>query len=104
MLITFCLILIGWIIFRSTTVSQAFGYMGGMFTAKHVAGLPVGKKSIILVLVMVIIEWLQRDKRHPLQFDAYIKNRALRWTLYYIMLIVIVFLGGKSASFIYFQF
>ena len=104
MLMTFCLALIGWIIFRATTVSQAFGYIGGMFTAKHVVGLPVGKKSIILVLVMVIIEWLQRDKRNPLQFDAYIKNRTLRWALYYIMLIVIVFLGGRSASFIYFQF
>lgn len=105
MLMMFCLAMLGWILFRAENIGQAFGYVGRIFSApSYAAGIAVGKKSVILILVMIILEWLQRDKVHPFQFDNYIKYRWLRWCIYYAAIIAIIFLGGKNASFIYFQF
>jgi hypothetical protein len=52
---------------------------------------------------MVIVEWLQRKKNHGLEIDQ-INKPWLRWGIYYSIILMILLLGGKQQSFIYFQF
>jgi hypothetical protein len=57
-------------------------------------------------LLLLFIEWLQRDKQHALQFsDAKpFNSRLVRWGVYYLILAIIIRFTGESQTFIYFQF
>jgi hypothetical protein len=54
----------------------------------------------------MIVEWLQRDKEHALQFSGIwpFKYRIVRWGVYYFIIMVIVMGSGAGQTFIYFQF
>jgi len=105
MLSTFLLVVLGWVFFRADTIAQAFDYLGRIFT-KSILTKPVADGShglILCVLFMLLVEWFQRDKKYGLQID-FIKNGFLRWTIYLGVLAILFFFGGKSETFIYFQF
>jgi len=55
------------------------------------------------VFIMIAVEWFQRNKKYGLQID-FIKNAFVRWSVYFGVLLIIFFFGGKSETFIYFQF
>ena len=108
MSLTFLMAVIGWIIFRAKTIPEAWGYLCGLFNeslfsipwldTRHYY-LPV----FIGIVVMLVVEWIQRDKEHP--FDlARVKSHALKFSIYYVMLVALFWFGGHAESFIYFQF
>ena len=105
--LTFFLAVIGWIIFRSEDITQAFEYLSAMCSNKIFdASLIYGRVYLCFGIVLLIIEWLQRDKLHALQFSnrkPFI-YRFVRWGLYYIVLLIIARFAGASQTFIYFQF
>lgn len=104
-LLTFMLAVIGWIIFRATSISEAWSILKGicdvsLFSMPMViSGL---KKTLFFIAVMLAIEWIDRDKEHGLSL-----NRLPQWArfivLYGLILIMLEFMG-HSQSFIYFQF
>jgi alginate O-acetyltransferase complex protein AlgI len=102
-LLTFFLTLIAWVFFRSANIHDSFAYLGHMFS-RSLFELPSGifKANILLIIVLLVIEWVQRDKVHPLQFGKL--PVYVRWLAYYILLFLILNKGGQQASFIYFQF
>ena len=105
--LTFFLAVIGWIIFRAETMSQAVDYLIAMFTNKFFdASMLLRKDFLCFGLLLLFIEWLQRDKQHALQFpDAKPFNfRFVRWGIYYLILAIIIIYSGESQTFIYFQF
>ena len=106
MLITFGLVLIGWIFFRSDTIGQACNYLTHMFSSSlfTVTLLQGMKKTALFIVILLIVEWLQRDKQHALQIDGVIHSRLLRWIVYYGLIAIIITMAGKQAQFIYFQF
>ena len=106
MLATFMLVVVGWIIFRAENMPQAIEYITRMFTEFHLSMPTHGRKAAIYVIIFVIIEWFQRDKQHGLQLThrGIFSYRPIRWTLYYIIFISTLLLGGTSVQFIYFQF
>lgn len=106
MLVTFLLVVVGWIIFRAENMPQAIGYITRMFTEFDLSIPPHGRKAAIYVFIFVIIEWLQRNKQHGLQLShrGIWSYRPIRWSLYYIIFILVLLLGGTSVQFIYFQF
>lgn len=107
MALTFFLVVIGWIIFRAETMTQAVEYLSAMFTNKFFdASMLYGKDCLCLGLILLFIEWLQRDKQHALQFTNTkpFNLRPVRWGIYYLILIVITIYAGSSQTFIYFQF
>jgi len=62
--------------------------------------------QIIPALLMLLVEWLQRDKQHALQIQVnhVFRYRFVRWAIYYIIILIITKYAGESQTFIYFQF
>lgn len=105
MLLTFILAVFGWIVFRSESIGQAWEVILGimnssLFTAPMmVVGL---KKIVFVILVLLLVEWLTRSKEHGLAIGNL--PLWLRIASCYVLVLVILELGGNSQSFIYFQF
>jgi D-alanyl-lipoteichoic acid acyltransferase DltB (MBOAT superfamily) len=105
--LTFFLVVLGWIIFRAQDLSQACHYLGHMFytlfDSPHVS---FEKSALYMGILLLFVEWLQRDKQHALQFsNAYPFNkRFVRWAIYLFILVTIFCFRGHSQTFIYFQF
>jgi D-alanyl-lipoteichoic acid acyltransferase DltB (MBOAT superfamily) len=102
---TFMLTLIAWVFFRSHSVSSAFGYLKGIFN-KSFLSLPQihPVPTLTLLVLFIAVEWLQRHKYHALQLDNEINSRAVRWSMYYTIVLIIALFGGTQQEFIYFQF
>ena len=115
-LTTFVLVMVGWVIFRSETLTDAVSYLVLMFSSSlldwHTAALQLGKLDGIdvalpAIALLMVIEWLGRDRRHALQFrnDSFIaKNMVFRYFVYIVLIMSLVGLGGSQSEFIYFQF
>ena len=114
-LCTFLLVVLGWIIFRAETISQAWEYVCGMLQfgtlrASYRFFLPdfnLVYPTNIFILVMLAIEWFGRDKDYALQDIHKIKifnNKIVRVILYGVFLFAILALRGGAVDFIYFQF
>ena len=106
-LLTFFLAVIGWIIFRAESMTQAVEYLTAMFTNKlYDASQIYGTDYLNFGLAILALEWLQRDKQHALQFPNMkpFNYRLVRWGIYYTIILIIAKHAGSSQSFIYFQF
>ena len=102
---TFFLVVIGWVIFRAETISEAYAYLVSMFTA----GGPFphhGNDPFIYIAILLLVEWFQRNKEHGLQFAStgLWRYAVVRWSLYLIIFVSTFLLAGQQEEFIYFQF
>ncbi|MBR5176952.1 MAG: MBOAT family protein [Bacteroidales bacterium] len=105
MLLTFFLVVIGWIIFRADSIGQAWDYMGRMFSsslftrpdAAGVTGFSVA------IFCMILAEWLQRTREHGLDLHS-LRYPVVRYALDMVVVFLVIVLGGHSENFIYFQF
>jgi D-alanyl-lipoteichoic acid acyltransferase DltB (MBOAT superfamily) len=107
MLSTFLLAVIGWIIFRAENISQAWNYICGMCSSSLFSiNFQVGKKAIVYIIVLIIVEWLQRGKEHGLQGISIgiLRYRTARIAFYYVFILLMLLLAGEQGNFIYFQF
>ena len=108
MVLTFVLVVIGWTIFRAETLAQAVGYLRRMFTYPLLG--PTYATVILLCMAIMVIEWLQRDKQHALQFSARgIFKYAMVRNSIYVVLICMSYMSfmeriEDDSAFIYFQF
>lgn len=102
---TFVLTLFAWVFFRAKTVGNAFDYISGIFS-KSLFIMPdvFPKKTILLIVLLIVSEWFQREKHHALQFNQTSISRPLRWCIYYVIILATLTLGGNQQQFIYFQF
>ena len=103
---TFILIVFGWIIFRAESIEKAYLYINGIFSMStfqfphYTVGMT---KTCLCIIALMCTEWFQRDKKHGLELN-FITNRFFKWSIYYIVIAVILEFGANSQSFIYFQF
>ncbi len=102
MVITFGLVVIGWIFFRSQTIGHAFRYFANLFSTslftlpdKYLSALP-------WICVLVAVEWVQRGKPHGLCLTSV--PRVIRWGIYWVLALLCLAHFNLAASFIYFQF
>ena len=110
MALTFCLAVFGWIIFRAESMAQAIDYFVHMFTNPFIAkGMRFGEATMWCILFLMI-EWIQRDKQHALQFTNTkpFNYRIVRWTIYLIIIgmsyVAYMEHFYDNSPFIYFQF
>lgn len=107
--LTFFLAVVGWIIFRAENMTQAVDYLVVMFT-NPISWNFGGKATLVLCFLMVIIEWLQRDRQHALQIPSigFLKFSVIRLIIYVILVNIIVLTYWinieDNNQFIYFQF
>lgn len=105
--LTFFLVIISRVFSRSENIQQAYGFMRHMFlSAFDGFNLPFGKMLLLYGAALLFVEWFQREKQHALQFPDIrpFRYRWVRWTVYYILLVLIAQKLGNEQTFIYFQF
>ena len=109
MLITFGLVVIGWIIFRAPSIADAWEYICGMCNISLLS-IPFLHNRYFYIplftclILMLTIEWINRDKSHP--FDlAQVNSHIIKYAIYFVIITLIIFFTPATPSpFIYFQF
>jgi len=113
-IITFTITVFAWIFFRAENIWYAFDYLKKIFS-KTLFSIPKlnidtqvisSKTFIIIIILFIFMEWLQREKQHGLEFSPQTKSKKiLRWILYFIIVLSIFIFGNFSKTeFIYFAF
>ncbi len=107
--LTFVLTVLAWIFFRAESITHAWNYITEIFSMSLFT-IPDfdGKKRALLALgfvgIMLLVEWLGREREHALERMLLPQSRYLRYAFYYILVVVILFFRGTEQEFIYFQF
>ena len=105
MLVTFSLVVFAWIFFRAENMPHAFSYIAGIFSPSLFTMPTLLPKTVFLALLILgIIEWCGRDGKYALETIGLRWKRPYRWALYYALMVLFFWLGGKQQAFIYFQF
>ncbi|MBN2663210.1 MAG: MBOAT family protein [Bacteroidales bacterium] len=116
MMFTFLIVLITWVFFRAETLTDAFRYIlnmlnisnfGNVFKEIYLMTRNLDYIHVVVITialpVMILLEWLQRHKKHTFDIGNY--NSVSRWTSYIILTTIIILFGNFSNNeFIYFQF
>ena len=114
-LMTFFLVVLGWIIFRAESIADAYHILATIFNPEKfnldegfefIEGLKMNI-TIPSILLLIGCEWIQRSKQHVLQFSAsgvLGRNESLRVTIYLALMMIILCVSGTQSEFIYFQF
>ena len=108
-LLTFALTVIAWIFFRAKNISHAWEYLTTIFSKStfsipNFPGMRNALTVIILITLFTIIEWLGREKEFAIANIENKLNKTSRRTVYYVLIIAIIYFSGKEQQFIYFQF
>lgn len=103
---TFVLVVLGWIIFRAPDMATLSQYLYGMFDVSlfSIPQAHADKEihTICLIIVMAVMEWLQRDKQHGLEMIN--KQWYVRYPIYAVLIFAIMYYFRDAVTFIYFQF
>ena len=109
MLLTFLLAVFGWIVFRSESMGQAWEYCCGIMQWRAIgtgsvffARLDLWM-TVLFIILMIVVEWLQRDKEHGLDISRF--KPVTRYVLVIALIeIILFFMPTSPEQFIYFQF
>jgi D-alanyl-lipoteichoic acid acyltransferase DltB (MBOAT superfamily) len=105
MLGTFVITTFAWIFFRAQDIHHAFSYIAGIFSWSLFEYPKIHPRNIILLLILfVIMEWQGRDKQYAIESTGLRWPQPFRHVFYYLIVITILYFGGKEQQFIYFQF
>ena len=105
MLLTFALAVFGWIIFRATSIANVGIYLQHVFDISLfsppmiITGV---KRTLLSIVILLVVEWLHRDKQHGLDLSN--RNKAIQLAISYAIVLFILEFGANAQSFIYFQF
>lgn len=95
MLLTFVLVVIGWILFRSPDMGSCVDYLAGIWD-RSIVSVPFVENAghlattAIAIFVMLLMEWRRQ-----------LPNR---WWMYFALTLAIWWFAGQDVDFIYFQF
>jgi D-alanyl-lipoteichoic acid acyltransferase DltB (MBOAT superfamily) len=104
MILTFSITCIGWIFFRSVTITDAFGYLQRIvdfdsFSVQYLSIERYSLEPLILIMFFIAIEWMNQAYEHP-----FIGKFVWLKTWIVILLIVLFGVYSNALDFIYFQF
>ena len=107
MLLTFVIVAIGWVFFRSTSINNAFEFFSTMFNASVFDSILELKELnvnilLICILIMALFEWFNRNRDFGL--DIATMNIIVRHLVYWVLIFAVIFYISENESFIYFQF
>ena len=109
MLLTFALVVLGWIIFRAETITQAWDIIESIFS-KSLFTIPWLRNRYFYIplftclVLQILTEWINRQKSHPFDLSS-INNHTVKYLIYFVIISLIIFFTPPTPSpFIYFQF
>lgn len=108
-LLTFTIIVFGWIFFRAQSINHAFEYIGGIFNKNFFTWYEFDDLwrvllTSALVVFFIAIEWFGRNNKFAIEKSFINSKKVYRLAFYYLIVFLIFFAGGAQQSFIYFQF
>ncbi len=103
-LITFCFVVLGWVIFRAQNITEAYNYLFSIITngSDGINGIPISAYKYIVLLLT--IEWITKNYEQPLVLVNRIRHGCIRYSIYVLFVLFILFSAAPSQGFIYFQF
>ena len=110
MLLTFAFVVLGWVIFRAETITQAWEYICGILVNGLIQGPYLINRAYyiplaISILFMLMTEWWNREEPHGLAINKTISIHWIRRIIYLGIVLFIIYYGRFSYNqFIYFQF
>lgn len=113
-IMTFGLVVFAWIFFRAENLEHALQYSHDMLSGfkygwGYVQAFDLVTKMadsvfLLSILLFLIVEWKGRERQHALFVEHTGKGLIVRWSLYFVIsLLIFVFQGGEQ-EFMYFQF
>jgi D-alanyl-lipoteichoic acid acyltransferase DltB (MBOAT superfamily) len=104
-LLTFSLTVFAWIFFRAENIDHAINYISAIFS-NSLFSIPEirPKKIILLIMVFVFLEWLGREGQYGIENLFISSKRSVRWIIYMIFIVLILYYAGLEQPFLYFQF
>jgi len=106
-MLTFFLTCISRVYFRSESVLDGSLYIVSFFNNWGFDWNMLSRRIILVLFLMTIffiIEWIGRHQENPLEYFLRKLSIAGRWTVYYVIIGMILFFGGQPQEFFYFQF
>lgn len=103
---TFFLVMVGWVIFRADTTTDAISYIMSMFSNYTPSNNIIGKIPLLWCGLLILIEWKTRFNENPLVFSnkGIWKSSFIRWGSYLALFLICLFFAGSPQEFIYFRF
>lgn len=109
MLLTFALVVIGWIIFRAETIGQAWEIIKTI-SSPSLLSVPMLTTRFFYMplfanlLILILVEWVNRNRQHPMEI-SYRHSNIAKYAIYIVLILLIIFFTPPTPSpFIYFQF
>lgn len=104
-IITFLLAVFAWIFFRASSISSAFAYIKGLFSASLFTTPTVMPYIVFFFIVFfMIVEWFGREQEYALNQFGLNWPRPVRQGFYMLLIVAIFLFSTKEQQFIYFQF
>lgn len=104
MLITFFITVIAWVFFRADNVTHALVFLQNIFNSSLFSWFEIFPTKVLLLLIFFItIEWLGRSNEYAIEKVDFMK-RPIRWSFYFLLIILMFAYTGEEQQFIYFQF
>ena len=108
MLLTFVLVTIGWIIFRAPSLADGWNVgcticSGTLWSVPYMLPMQEMLFMAIGIVVMIGVEWLQRNEEHGLVLDR-MNSRVWRYAIYIVLIAMMLWKSDPGDAFIYFQF
>lgn len=104
MVLTFGLVTLAFILFRSDTVSDAVEYCRRILSRSLFARPMISTALLGPLAIFLLIEWIGRNSEYAIERIGAGWNPVGRWAFYFALFLIIFFYQGKPAPFIYFQF
>ena len=103
--LTFIIVTIGWIIFRSESINQLIGYLKNILIVND-NSIPynIPMTLYFLILFQFVIEYLYNSKEYVFESNRGGVYKLARVLTYYTVLALIFQYSGDKSDFIYFQF
>lgn len=109
-LLTFILVTVGWVVFRSETLSDAMSYLSMMLTdwgrtdiSIFAGNWSVFASTMVMIVALTATDWCGRKKVFGLQIVEG-KPVVVRWGIYISLMFAVLIFAGQQEQFIYFQF
>jgi len=100
--LTFVLAALGWILFRSQSISEAIDFYIGLVSGGWSVFNPP-MRTLAFVVILFLVEWIQRGREHGLDMSG-VRYGVVRYACYLAVLAMIFMYGVFNETFIYFQF